>query len=220
MSSATVTWATTKRAVALAVLVLLSAGSVACESGVPAGAEPHYEFNFLDMADQPKLKPQRVDLFGETPVGMTAPPAGAVAIGEYPYPFAQKQADAAAAAYDNPLEPTPEVLARGAWVWTHTCITCHGPEAAGDGQVTKKGFPAPPSLLRQVPRDYTDARIFHVPMRGQGSMPSYANQLEPYELWSVVHTIRAFQHELPVAPPSKQDLEAQRQTGLDEEATP
>ena len=190
---------------ALAVAAL-GGWSLACESGIPAGREPHYEFNFLDMGDQPKLRPQRVDIFGEKPLGMFAPPVGAVAMDEYPYPFAQKQAEEAAHYYRNPYGDTPEVLARGEWVFTHYCITCHGPEAAGDGHVTRKGFPAPPSLLRQKVRDYTDARIYHVPMRGQGSMPSYASQLEGYELWAVVRYIRQLQERLPVAPPTKQDL--------------
>lgn len=180
--------------------------SLGCETGLPAGEEPYYEFNWTDMGDQPKVKPQRGDLLGERPMGSYAPPLGAVAIDEHPYRFVQKEADLAAAAGPNPLPATPEVLAKGKWVWDNFCITCHGPEAAGDGHVTKK-FPAPPSLMRQKVRDYTDARIFHVPMRGQASMPSYAKQLEPGELWAVVHHIRALQAKLPVAPPTKQDLE-------------
>ena len=179
---------------------------LACEPGLPAGEEPHSDLNWTDMADQPKVKPQRGDLFGRWPNGMLAPPAGSLAVDERPYPYTQEQADLAALGWQNPLKATPEVLARGQWVFGNLCIVCHGPQAAGDGHLTKK-FPAPPSLMRAKVRAYTDARIFHVPMRGQASMPSYASQLEHDEIWSVVHYLRKLQSELPVAPPSETDLQ-------------
>lgn len=191
------------------VAVALAAGGAGagCELGIPAGQEPYYELNWTDMGDQPKVKPQRSDLTGQTPWGMFAPPVGAVAMDEHPYRFTQNEAELAGRAGASPVPTTPQLVAQGKWVFTNFCISCHGPQGAGDGPVTKK-FPAPPHLMRQKVRDYTDARIFHVPMRGQGSMPSYAKQLEPHELWAVVAYIRDLQGTLPVAPPSKQDLEA------------
>lgn len=190
---------------ALAAVVLAAAAGPGCEFGIPAGQEPYYELNWTDMGDQPKVKPQRADLTGRTPWAMFAPPAGAVAVDEHPYRFTQAEADVAGQAGASPPTQTPALVAKGKTVYTNFCIVCHGPEGAGDGHVTKK-FPAPPSLMRQKVRDYSDARIFHVPMRGQKSMPSYAKQLEPAELWAVVAYIRDLQQRLPVAPPSKQDL--------------
>jgi mono/diheme cytochrome c family protein len=38
-------------------------------------------------------------------------------------------------------------------------------------------------------------------MRGQGSMPSYARQLDARDIWSVVIYIRQMQSAEPVAPP-------------------
>ena len=49
------------RAVALVALAALLSG---CDLGLPAGRSPHREGNRLDMIDQPKLKPQRRDIFG------------------------------------------------------------------------------------------------------------------------------------------------------------
>ena len=175
-----------------------------CEAGLPAGEEQYSELNWTDMADQPKIKPQRGDLFGTWPTGSLAPPPGSVAIDQTPYPFTQAQADEAGYSLRNPLEASPEIVARGEWVYTNLCIVCHGPKGAGDGHLTRV-FPAPPSLMRAKVRNYSDARIFHVPMRGQGSMPAYARQLEPNEVWSAVRYIRKLQSELPVAPPTAQD---------------
>jgi mono/diheme cytochrome c family protein len=173
---------------------------VGCDSGLPAGRTPHWEFNFIDMGDQPKLKPQRRDLFGSRPTGVLKPPMGAIATDETPYPYAQKDGEAAGAARKNPLPGTPKTLAHGQFVFENVCITCHGAKAAGDGLLTSV-FPKPPSLMTQKLRDWSDGRIFHLPMRGQGSMPSQARQIDARDIWSVVHYIRKLQRELPVAPP-------------------
>jgi mono/diheme cytochrome c family protein len=186
----------TRSLVACALLVALAG----CDSGLPAGRTPHREFNFIDMGDQPKLKPQRGDLFGARPNGMLAPQAGTVALGDDPYPYAQNEADRAGAGLKNPLQPTPEVLAHGQFVFENVCITCHGPKAAGDGHVTAL-FPKPPSLMTQKVRDWPDGQLFHRPKRGQGSMPSHARQVDDVDIWSVVLYIRKLQGELPVAPP-------------------
>jgi mono/diheme cytochrome c family protein len=193
--------------------VALGTGLLGCEVGFPAGKEPQRETNWTDMGNQPKVKPQRGDLLGLKPTGTFPASAGAVAQDEHPYRFRQDQAELAAQAWyagadapgKNPLPATPGNVARGKAVFENTCIVCHGPTAAGDGKVTRF-FPKPPNLMRPKAREYTDARIFHVPMRGQGSMPSHAKQLDPEELWAVVHYIRDLQARSPVAPPDPKDL--------------
>jgi len=129
------------------------------------------------------------------------PQLGTVAVGEYPYPYAQNQADLAGAELVSPLEPTPEVVAHGKFVFEHVCITCHGPKGAGDGKVTAL-FPRPPSLMTQKVRDWPDGQLFHRPMRGQNSMPSHARQVDQRDIWSVVLYIREMQKVEPVAPAS------------------
>lgn len=182
----------------VAALALVAAG---CDLGLPAGRAPHREGNRLDMIDQPKLKPQRADIFGGRATGSFESPAGTVAVDETPYPFTQAQAAEAGAALQNPLPHSPEVIAHGKFVWDNVCITCHGPKAAGDGTLTQL-FPKPPSLMTQKVRDWPDGEIFHRPMRGQGSMPSHARQVDARDIWSVVHYIRQMQSEQPVAPPA------------------
>ncbi|MFN7983754.1 MAG: cytochrome c [Vicinamibacterales bacterium] len=182
----------------VAALALVAAG---CDLGLPAGRSPHREGNRLDMIDQPKLKPQRADIFGGRPTGTFESPTGTVAIDETPYPFTQAQAAEAGAALQNPLPHTPDVIAHGKFVWDNVCITCHGPKGAGDGTLTQL-FPKPPSLMTQKVRDWPDGEIFHRPMRGQGSMPSHARQVDARDIWSVVHYIRQMQSEQPVAPPA------------------
>lgn len=171
----------------------------ACDLGLPAGRSPHREGNRLDMIDQPKFKPQRADVFGGRPTSVLEPPAGAVAADETPYPYLQAEAARAGAELVNPLQPTPDVIAHGKFVYENICITCHGPKGAGDGLVTSL-FPKPPSLMTQRVRDWPDGEIFHRPMRGQGSMPSHARQVDARDTWSVVLYIRQMQSQEPVAP--------------------
>lgn len=184
------------RILVLGALTVLLAG---CDVGLPAGRSPHREGNRLDMVDQPKVKPQRNDPFSGRVSGMFEPPAGTVAVNDSPYPYAQNEAERAGAELVNPLPPTAEVIAHGRFVYENVCITCHGPRGAGDGHVTAL-FPKPPSLMTQKVRDWPDGQIFHRPMRGQGSMPSHARQIDARDAWSVVHYIRQMQATEPVAP--------------------
>ena len=189
-----------RRALLGASFALLVASLPACDVGLPAGRTPHREGNRLDMADQPKQKPQRGDLFGSRPTGMLEPPPGTVATTDTPYPFAQNEADLAGQKFVNPLPASPQVIAHGQFVYENVCIACHGKQGAGDGPVTAL-FPKPPSLMTQKVRDWPDGQIYHRPARGQGSMPSHARQVDARDIWSLVHYIRKMQRELPVAPP-------------------
>jgi mono/diheme cytochrome c family protein len=187
---------TVRAAAILALGMLVSA----CDVGLPAGRTPHREGNRLDMGDQPKLKPQRKDEFLARATGTMEPQAGAIALGESPYPYAQNEADRAGAELVNPLQPTPAVIAHGKFVYDNVCVTCHGPKGAGDGHVTAL-FPKPPSLMTQKVRDWPDGQLFHRPMRGQNSMPSHSRQIDARDAWSVIHYIRTMQKVEPVAAP-------------------
>jgi mono/diheme cytochrome c family protein len=185
-----------RRMMVLAVLASIGGG---CDLGLPAGRAPHREGNRLDMVDQPKPKPQRADMYAGSR-RLFEPPAGVVAVDEHPYAYTQGEADRAGRELVNPLPPTPRVIAHGEFVYQNVCVACHGPRGAGDGAVATL-FPKPPSLMTQKVRDWPDGQIFHRPMRGQGSMPSHARQIDQRDAWSIVHYIRKLQAEEPVAPP-------------------
>lgn len=192
--------ASSRHVLALATAAL-TLGLGACDLGLPAGRSPHIEGNRLDMIDQPKITAQRADVFGGRATGAMEPPAGAVAVGETPYPYTQNQAALAGAELVNPLPASADVVAHGKFVYENVCITCHGPRGAGDGNLTLL-FPKPPSLMTQKVRDWPDGELFHRPMRGQNSMPSHARQIDATDAWSVIRYIRQMQSVEPVAPPA------------------
>ncbi len=167
-------------------------------------AVPYIPF-FNDLAVQPKGKSQmawqRAD--GKTVPVVRQPVARTIPRGHYPYPLGSASAERAAkllagdsAALAPPYrapKPTRPMMRRGKELFERYCVVCHGDSASGDGPVTAKGFPAPPSLLRRAAQGFTAGRIFHVITMGQKTMPPYADKLDPEMRWAVSYYLRALQ---------------------------
>ncbi len=82
---------------------------------------------------------------------------------------------------------------RGAFVFTNFCLECHGAAGRGDGPVTLRGVPAPPSLLAERALNMKDGQMFHVLTYGQGNMPPYAAQLSREDRWKAILFVRSLQ---------------------------
>ena len=54
-------------------------------------------------------------------------------------------------------------------------------------------------------RGWGDGHIFHVITKGQGVMPSYAQQIQPEDRWAVIHYVRALQR---AEHPTEEDIRA------------
>lgn len=97
----------------------------------------------------------------------------------------------------NPVPATPPVLARGEKVFRAWCACCHGLSGRGDGAVTKRGFPPPPTLLRPEARVLRDGEIYHLITHGRKDMPSHAGQVAVEDRWAAVRHVRALQERVP-----------------------
>lgn len=128
-------------------------------------------------------------------LGMRTPPAGSIARGHLPLRYAATPEDAARAGQEltNPFAPEPAHLARGAAVYAGFCRVCHGAEGLGDGIVTRRGVPPPPSLLAENALNMPDGRMFHVLTYGQGNMASYAAQVDRDDRWKAILHVRSLQ---------------------------
>lgn len=73
------------------------------------------------------------------------------------------------------------------------CSPCHGMGGVGDGTVTRRGVPAPPSLLDDNARGLSDGRMFRIVTAGRGNMPAYATQIEREDRWKALRWVRTLQ---------------------------
>lgn len=123
-------------------------------------------------------------------------PEGSVVRGYPPFPYAAGEAGAAAAARElvNPVAPDDAAaVARGRAVFGTYCAVCHGAGGDGDGSVTRRGVPPPPSLFGANAMSMTDGRMYHIITRGQGNMAAYASQVEREDRWKVIRYVRSLQ---------------------------
>ena len=132
------------------------------------------------------------------------PPAGAIARGYLPLEYGPTPEEAFRAG-EELRSPIPaddaDALSRGEFIYVNFCTVCHGPTGTGDGAVTKRGVPPPPSLLLPHARDMRDGQMFHLISMGQGNMASYASQVQRQDRWNAILYIRTLQ-ETPVTEPA------------------
>lgn len=114
-------------------------------------------------------------------------------------PHVRESQDAAATNAEHWLAS----VQRGAEVYTVFCVACHGATGAGDGPVSQRGFPPPPSLLTGKSRDMRDGQLFHILTYGQNTMPSFAPQLAHARRWDVINHIRELQSKVAASPEVK-----------------
>lgn len=120
---------------------------------------------------------------------------GVIARGYPPLPYTAAAGDAERAGRElhNPFKQAPDNLRRGAQVYGNFCLPCHGPQGLGDGSVTKKGVPSPPSLPGGKTAALPDGRMFHIITYGQGKMPPHSAQIERDDRWRAILHVRALQ---------------------------
>ena len=156
---------------------------------------PNVEFA-PDMAHGPRyaaFSPNPVFRSGQT---LQAPAPGTIPRGWMPLHYAATPADATRAGEElqSPLaRGDAAALARGEQVFTTFCVPCHGAGARGDGVVTTRGVPPPPSLLAEHAVTLRDGQLFHILTYGQNNMASYASQISREDRWRVILYVRSLQ---------------------------
>lgn len=134
------------------------------------------------------------------PGGNTAllPVSGTIARGFMPlhYDATPEEAKRAGAELTNPFATNDtKAIDRGATVYSNFCAVCHGATGLGDGPVTTRGFPPPPSLMGENALTMADGQMFHVLTYGQKNMPSYSSQVTREDRWKVTLYVRSMQRQ-------------------------
>ncbi len=150
---------------------------------------------FPDMADSVAHESQAAQLTGTTLD--LRPPEGSIARNFSPFDYEATPEDALRAGQElvNPLNygDDQNIGEGGATLFATFCTPCHGPSGLGDGPVTLKGVPPPPSLHLQHALDLPDGQIYHIITHGQKNMASYASQVDRLDRWRLVSYIRDLQ---------------------------
>lgn len=94
-----------------------------------------------------------------------------------------------AAAVENPVELTEEVLAEGGQLYIQYCSACHGSQGEGDGKVGEV-IGGVANLKGGAYMDLPDGHIFHVITHGKGRMGAHGSQISIERRWKIVHYVK------------------------------
>ena len=116
-------------------------------------------------------------------------------MGDVPERYSQTQLDSVAPLLTNPLQPTPQVLARGRRVYEVNCAVCHGTQGAGNGPVVDANnkFPFAPAINGAATQARSDGYIYAVIDAGRNFMPPYGARITHADRWAVVTYVRQLQ---------------------------
>ncbi len=156
---------------------------------------PNWEFipNMVRSVPADAFAPSPLLRGGQT---LQAPPPGTIPRGLPPLPYAATPEDATRAGVEltNPYSMDDAgALARGAAVFANHCVVCHGAGGLGDGPVTLRGVPPPPSYFTEDALKLRDGQLFHIVTFGQKNMASYASQVSREDRWKAILHIRLLQ---------------------------
>lgn len=182
---------TTRLNAGLFVLLLALAGLNLAVQPRPTRRLPNLPWTNMDRtAAATSFQPNEAFANGRS---LQRPPAGTVRVGEAPLHSSDTAAGRELRSTVNPRNP--QVLARGEELFSTYCVVCHGAGMLGDGTVTKRGVPAPPSLLTSAAAARSDDELYRIITNGRRTMPSYASQIEPDDRWRVIAFVRQAQQE-------------------------
>ncbi len=153
---------------------------------------------FPDMYDSPAYATQSVNPV--LPDGKTQqqPVRGTIQRGRLPLHYGAGEPEAVRAGQELSMpfdSVTSQHNKRGQQVYTVFCAPCHGIGGRGDGPVSRRGYPPPPSLFLQNAMEMPDGQMFHILTYGQKNMPGYAAQVSRADRWKTVVYIRRLQEQ-------------------------
>ena len=150
---------------------------------------------FRDMAYPKTYQAYSENEFTPSGKTMLPPVEGTIARGRMPhlYGTSEEEAIRAGRELEDPYEMTMESVQRGEFLYQNYCQVCHGEGLEGDGPVTRKGFPPPPSLVFGRSMDFSKGRLYHVITAGYGDMAAYGPMMSERDRWFLAQYIKYMQ---------------------------
>jgi len=95
----------------------------------------------------------------------------------------------------NPVQGSPEVLARAKAHFADHCASCHGNDGRGMTLLGRGLYPKPPDMTEAATQQLSDGEIYYIIENGVRftGMPGFAEEAgndEDKETWELVHFIR------------------------------
>lgn len=176
-------------------IVVLSIGLLMLERTLGQDPETRSPVYFDEMMETFAFKSQTESPFLKNGQTHQPPVSGTIPRGSLPLHYDTSDEDLIRAGVElvNPTGGGNAGLARGAQVYNVHCAICHGPGGKGDGEVTRRGFPPPASLLAPQAVGRPDGQIFHMITYGFKNMPPYASQVGRDDRWYAINYIRQLQ---------------------------
>jgi mono/diheme cytochrome c family protein len=152
---------------------------------------------FPDMDRQPKLRPEKPNLFFADGMGSRLPVPGTIARGA-PYeatPINTGKNKDGTFVEANPLPINAQLLARGQERYQINCAPCHGAVGDGKGITSKYGVGPIANLHDERIIRQLDGELFNTITVGSktGLMSPYGAQVPIADRWAVVAYVRALQ---------------------------
>jgi mono/diheme cytochrome c family protein len=91
----------------------------------------------------------------------------------------------------DPLPANAESVEAGQAVYSNQCSVCHG--AAGQATVLGQSlYPPATDLTTRLAQGYSDAELYYLLWNGIGhtGMPKWDTQLQPIQVWQLIHYMR------------------------------
>ena len=103
------------------------------------------------------------------------------------------------ASLTNPFTDDSDAIAAGQEIFVTNCVTCHGPEGAGDGDAAAGLDPKPADLGdHDMMSELSDGYLFWRVTKGgtiepfNSAMPSWEQGLTEEQRWQVISYVRTF----------------------------
>lgn len=98
---------------------------------------------------------------------------------------------------ENPVDATPESLARGEELYLRYCAVCHGESGVGSEAYIADLHPTVSAydLSGETVQGYPDGYIYGMIRVGRGVMPPYGHAISHFDRWNIVNYVRQLQQE-------------------------
>ena len=117
---------------------------------------------------------------------MPLPPSGSVLVDDDPAGF-----PTADLVLNNPVQTTPENIARGKIYYSYYCFACHGRDGAGHGPVGESYMPVPTDLRALRLQQFSDAGLLNAMLQGPGHAPVLSNVIQLEHRWYLTLYVRS-----------------------------